>query len=141
MLCEEVMKREFECVSPHNTVEDAAAKMRDLNIGFLPVCDPFGKVLGALTDRDLAIRIIAEGRLATSLVEDVMTREAVACSPKDSLEVAEELMARHRKSRIMCVDAGGALVGIISLSDVAAHDEGARAMSTLREVASREARP
>ena len=65
--------------------------MREDNIGFLPVCDQLGKVLGTLTDRDIAIRVVADGRLPTTMVEDVMTSEVVACSPKDTLEKAEAL--------------------------------------------------
>ncbi|HEY3445141.1 MAG TPA: CBS domain-containing protein [Myxococcales bacterium] len=141
MLCEDVMKREFECISPRNTVEDAAVRMRNQNIGFLPVCDQFRKVLGTLTDRDIAIRVVADGRLPTTWVEDVMTREVVACSPKDELQKAEEIMARMRKSRVMCVDSNGELLGIISLSDIAQHDEGIQAMETFRKISAREARP
>ena len=141
MLCEDVMKRRFECISRHNTVEDAAIKMREDNIGFLPVCDRQGRVLGTLTDRDIAIRVVADGRLPITLVEDVMTSEVVACSPKDTLEKAEALMARKQKSRVMCIDDAGVLVGIISLSDIAQHEEGARALTTFREVSAREARP
>ena len=141
MLCAEVMKHDLECISPRNTVEDAAIKMRDQNLGFLPVCDEARKVLGKLTDRDIAIRVVADGRLAVVEVDDVMTREVVACSPKDDLRKAEELMATHHKSRLMCVDEAGVLVGIISLSDLAQHDRSAQVMETFREISSREARP
>ena len=66
-----------------------------------------------------------------------MTREVIACYPQDDIEVAKELMADNRKSRIMCVDDAGALVGIISLSDIAKL-EGDGASRTLREVSRRE---
>jgi CBS domain-containing protein len=140
MRCEEIMKRDFEWVSPRDTVEDAARKMRDHNVGFLPVCDQSKRVLGTLTDRDIAIRIVAAKKSGTVPIEDVMTREVVACGPQDDLQKTEQLMARNHKSRIMCVDSNGRLVGVISLSDIAQHDHGAQAADTLRQVSAREAR-
>ncbi|HZA49460.1 MAG TPA: CBS domain-containing protein, partial [Myxococcaceae bacterium] len=62
MRCEEIMKKDVECVSPQDTVQAAAKRMRDENIGFLPVCDQSKKVQGTVTDRDLAIRVLADGR-------------------------------------------------------------------------------
>jgi CBS domain-containing protein len=121
-------------------VQDAAQRMRDAAIGFLPVCDDSQKVLGTVTDRDLTIRVLADGRAATTPVDEIFTRECVACGPDDDLRKAEELMARNHKSRILCVDGDGRLVGVISLSDVAQREKGARAAETLREVSQREAR-
>jgi len=140
MRCEEIMKQDVECVSPRDTVEDAASRMRDTNIGFLPVCDQSKKVLGTLTDRDIAIRLVAARKPGSTLVEDVMTNEVVACRPEDDVQTAEHTMAQHQKSRIMCVDEGGRLVGVISLSDIAQHERGDLASKTLREVSEREAR-
>jgi CBS-domain-containing membrane protein len=139
MKCMDIMKKDLKCVPPLETVDVAARRMKDENIGFLPVCDQDMKIQGTLTDRDLAIRIIAEGRPSDSRVKDVMTREVVSCRPEDDLRRAEDLMARHHKSRMMCVDASGRLVGVISLSDIAQHDS-ARIGDTLRQVTEREAR-
>lgn len=140
MRCEEIMKRDVECVSPRDSVEDAAILMKDENIGFLPVCDQSNKVLGTLTDRDIAIRLVAAKKPASTLVEDVMTREVVSCQLKDDIRDAERAMAKNHKSRIMCVDADGLLLGVISLSDIAQHERRGRASETLREVSEREAR-
>jgi CBS domain-containing protein len=140
MRCEEIMKRDLECVSPRDTVEDAASRMRDENIGFLPVCDQSKKVLGTLTDRDIAVRLVAGKKSGSTLVEDIMTREVIACRPQDDLRKAETLMAENHKSRIMCIDADGSLVGVISLSDLAQHERGARASETLQQVSEREAK-
>ncbi|HYG69805.1 MAG TPA: CBS domain-containing protein [Anaeromyxobacteraceae bacterium] len=134
------MKRNVECVSPRDAVEDAATRMRDTNIGFLPVCDQSKKVLGTLTDRDIAVRLVAARKPGSTLVEDVMTKEVIACRPADDVRDAEKAMSQHHKSRIMCVDEGDRLVGVISLSDVAQHERGGRAADTLREVSQREAR-
>ena len=69
-----------------------------------------------------------------------MTEEVVACSPQDDIREAERVMAENHKSRIMCNDDDGRLVGVISLSDIAQHEGGARASDTLRQVSEREAR-
>ena len=138
MRCEEIMKRDVECVSPRDTVEDAAARMRDENIGFLPVCDQSRKVLGTLTDRDIVIRLVAAKKPASTFVEEILTKEVIACRPEDTVRDAEKAMAKNHKSRIMCVDDGGRLVGVISLSDIAQHDRAGRAADTLRGVSERE---
>lgn len=119
MQCESIMKRKFECVSPEDRVEAAARRMRDEDIGFLPVCDNEGKVLGTLTDRDIAVRVVADDKPASTHVEEVMSHEVVACRPDADLEEAKQLMASHHKSRILCIDTLGHLAGIISLSDLA----------------------
>lgn len=139
MLCEDIIRnRKVEYLSPHDTAQAAARRMRDENIGFLPICDGDRRVLGTLTDRDLTIRLIADNRPATSTVADLMTRDVVSCRPKDDLHRAEQLMGEHHKSRIICCDQEGRLVGVVSLSDIAHQEEPTRAAQTMREVSLRE---
>jgi CBS domain-containing protein len=138
MRCEDIMKRDVECVGTQDTVQDAARRMREANVGFLPVCDSGNKVLGTVTDRDLAIRVLAEGKASTAPVGEVMSREVIACRPGDDLSRAEDLLAAHKKSRIICTDESGRLAGVISLSDVAQYDQ-ERIGVTMREVTEREA--
>jgi len=137
MLCEDIMKTDVESVSPVDTIQDAARKMRDDNVGFLPVCDESRQVLGTITDRDIAIRAVADAQPVTTPVEDIMTGEVVACSPKDTIDTALQLMAENHKSRIMCLDEEGRLIGVISLSDIA--QLVGDASETLRQVTDREA--
>jgi len=140
MHCEQIMKTNVECVTEQDTVQTAARKMRDQNVGFLPVCGDGKKVIGTITDRDIAIRASAEDRSASSTrIGSVMTKEVVACRPQDDVKQAEQLMSEHHKSRILCVDDTGKLVGVISLSDIAQHQTG-DAGQTLKNVTSREAR-
>jgi CBS domain-containing protein len=141
MLCQDLMKQDVRYVSPRDTVEDAAILMRDEGIGFVPVCDESRQVFGTLTDRDIAVRVVAANMSGETLVEDVMTREIIHCRPDDDVEKAERLMATNHKSRIVCRDETGRLVGVISLSDVAKRVGGSAAAETLREIADREARP
>ena len=139
MNCSEIMKTDIECVSAQTSVQAAARKMRDQNVGFLPVCNESMNVLGTVTDRDIAVRAVAENLPAGTPVDALMTHEIIACRPEDDLSYARELMAQHQKSRIMCISRSGRLEGVISLSDLAQLDEQAGA-DTLRQVSSREAR-
>jgi CBS domain-containing protein len=139
MKCSEIMKSDVECVSAETSVQAAARKMRDQNVGFLPVCDDAMRVSGTITDRDIAIRAVAEGCVPETPVATLMSIDVIACRPEDPLSYARELMAQHHKSRIMCLDRDGRLAGVISLSDIAQHDE-ISALDTLRQVSSREAR-
>ncbi len=140
MNCDAIMKREVESVSPQDTVDYAARRMRDENIGFLPVCDGNRKVLGTLTDRDIAIRLVAGNKPPSTSVVEIMTMQVVSCRPQDDVREAERLMVRNHKSRIMCIDDSGQLAGVISLSDIARHEGSDRVSSTLRGVTEREAR-
>jgi CBS domain-containing protein len=139
MQCELIMKTFVECVSPQDSVETAAQVMRARNIGFLPVCDDItDRIVGTITDRDIAIRVVADRKAPTTRVASIMTPDAVVCRPQDDITTAEELMAENFVSRIMCIDDDGELVGVISLSDIALMD-GEHAAKTLEQVSAREA--
>jgi CBS domain-containing protein len=142
MLCSELMKTDVEKCSAEEGVEAIAERMRARNVGFMPVCDERGRVIGTLTDRDLVLRVLAEHRDPNATaVADVMTSDVIACKPSDELSVAEALMSKHKKSRILCLDDDGRPAGIISLSDVARTETGGKASAILRSVSQREARP
>jgi CBS domain-containing protein len=138
MLCQDIMKTDVRCVTPDTSVAEAAALMRDEGIGFLPVCDETHSVVGVLTDRDIAIRVVAENEAADQPVGRFMTPAAVTCHAGEDLGAAQDLMGEMQVSRIMCLDDNGQLAGVISLSDLALADEDAAI--TLRNVSLREAR-
>jgi len=140
MLCQDLMKSSVKCVSPETTVEQAAEMMRDEGVGFLPICDEDGHVLGTITDRDITIRAVASHEPPDQPIERFMTEHVVACRPTDDLSYAEELMSQEKVSRIMCIGTDGTLEGVISLSDIAQLEDGARASATLRNVSGREIR-
>ena len=120
MLCSELMKRDVARCLDSSFVIDAAEIMRDRNVGFLPVCSMSGAIVGTITDRDIAVRVLASGRAhERTRVGDMIMPLVVSCSPDDELEVAEERMSSFQKSRIVCIDARGRLAGVISLSDIA----------------------
>lgn len=118
--CRDVMKIDVECVGKSHMVLTATRMMQRRNVGFLPVCNDEGAVLGAITDRDIVVRVVA-ARLAVdrTMVGKVFSPEIAACSPDDPLKAAEDLMAQTKKSRIVCTDSMRHPLGVVSLSDVA----------------------
>lgn len=140
LCCRDVMKSDVKCLDPQETVMDAAVRMREEGIGFLPVCDDTGQVLGTITDRDVTVRVVAVGESTAWPVGNYMTPRAVACRPSDDLATAEEIMSQEQVSRILCVNERGELEGVISLSDIAQVEEEGRAARTLRDVSEREVR-
>jgi CBS domain-containing protein len=141
MLCRDVMKRDVCLITARSTIAEAAALMRDAAVGFLPVCDDEYNVIGVLTDRDIAIRVVAERQSADQLLEEFMTPDVVACSPEEDLRVAQDLMDEMQVSRIVCLDESGRVEGVISLSDIAQFGDGTADTATLRSATIQEARP
>jgi CBS domain-containing protein len=137
--CSSIMKTDVAAAHENDRIYAAAAMMRDKNVGFLPVLDLSNRVVGTVTDRDLALRVVADGIDHDRMVAEVMTQEVVAVAPDDDIDAAEELMMREQKSRIMVIDQG-VLVGVISLSDIAVVDAEDRAGQVLADVADREVR-
>src|SRR5579863_10351449 len=99
MRCREVMNHVVVRVAPEDSVGHAARRMLEADVGFLPVCDEQGRVIGVLTDRDIALRVCGEnGRSGETRVADVMTREVLSCRPGHPLGHAERIMRATRKS-------------------------------------------
>lgn len=115
----DVMTAVVEWLEPHETVEEAARKMKALDIGAMPVCEG-ERVVGALTDRDITLRVTAEGRdPSRTEVGEVMTADVIcADEDQDVLDVAD-LMKEHRVRRIPIVDRHRRLVGMVSLGKLA----------------------
>src|SRR5687768_8371161 len=101
MRCDKVMKRDIQALRPEDDIQHAARTMRDAGIGFMPVIDEAGKVIGTLTDRDIVIRAVAEDRVELTRVGSICTRECIAVRPEDDFSVVEEVMARLKKSRVL----------------------------------------
>ncbi len=135
MRVEELMT-EATCCREDDSVRDCANVMKEADIGFLPICDAQGAPVGAITDRDLAIRVLADGRSYDEPVRGFMSRDVVGCRVGDDVGRAMELMRSERKSRVMVCDAQGKLKGVISLQDLATQGSEAEAGETLQEVKS-----
>ncbi len=135
MRVEELMSS-ATCCGGDDSVRECARLMKNESIGFLPVCDAAGKPIGAITDRDLAIRVLADGRSPDEKLQAFMTRDVVSCRLGDDVRDAERLMRDHRKSRIMVCDEDGKLKGVISLADLADVESEEAAGETLQQVKS-----
>jgi CBS domain-containing protein len=126
MRVKDVMTRGVACMPPSATLQQAAQKMRDLDIGPLPVCGDNDRLVGMLTDRDITVRAVAEGLDSrTALIRDVMTPTIVYCFEDQDVSEASRLMKENQIRRLVVLNRDKRLVGIVSLGDLAvdAHDE------------------
>jgi CBS domain-containing protein len=140
MRCNEIMSKNLEWLTETDSVLKAATVMAEAGIGFLPICDAHKRVVGVVTDRDLATRVIAKKVApATTSAALVMSSPAITCLATADIRDAELLMAEERKSRLVMIDADGKLVGVLSLADLIEHAPGRKSLETLRAVLWREA--
>lgn len=119
---------------------DCARLMRDERIGFVPVLNDDDEIIGVVTDRDLAVRLVAADLPLSTPVSRIMTKTPVlSVRPDDDLHVLEKKMSEARRSRALVLDKDGHLVGVVSLSDVVSAEPSAeRAAQLLRDIARRE---
>ena len=120
--CSELMTKNPVCCLPNSMVAEVAQLMKRENIGPIPVIEneQGRKLVGIVTDRDLALKIVAEGRDAKSTkVEAVMTRQVVTCRADDDVQKALDAMSEHQLRRIPVVDNENRILGIIAQADVA----------------------
>jgi CBS domain-containing protein len=102
-------------------VSYAAKMMRDEDVGLAPIVEG-DRLVGTLTDRDIAVRVVAEGRDAESTtVREVASSDVVTVSPEQGLDEALSLMAEHQVRRLPVVEENGRLVGVVAQADVAEH--------------------
>ncbi len=115
----EIMTPGVECVSVGETLVDAARRMRDLDVGALPICRDDDRLAGMLTDRDIVMRVVAEGRDPGSVkVGDLADGKVVTIGVDDSVEDALATMSKHGVRRLPVID-GHDLVGMVSQADIA----------------------
>jgi len=119
MQLKDVMTPGVEVISPEATVQEAAEKMRHLDIGPLPVCDG-DRMVGMLTDRDITVRAVAEGcNPTTTTVREVMTPNLVYGFDDQEVEDATHLMEQYQIRRLPVLNRHKRLVGMVSLGDLA----------------------
>ena len=118
MKISDVMHKGLESVSPDTSVAAIAKKMRDKDVGALPVTKN-GMLVGIITDRDLVVRALADGRDPTALTAgDVMTSPVVTCRDTDQADHAVEVMETRQIRRLPVLDRNDRLVGIVTLGDI-----------------------
>jgi CBS domain-containing protein len=119
MKVSDIMTPEVETVAPEAALQDAAGCMREIDVGVLPVCDG-ERLVGMLTDRDIILRAVAEGRdPRTTRVRDVMSEEVRYAYDDQDVEEAVHLMNEHQIRRLPVLNRQKRLIGIVSLGDVA----------------------
>lgn len=121
MQARDIMTTDPACCTPETPVNEAARMMKDQNVGMLPVVDAEGsdRLVGVVTDRDIAIRHVAEGHNTNDCpVREVMTDNVATLKPDADMEEVMNLMGKEQIRRIPIVDERGSLVGVVSQADV-----------------------
>ena len=119
MKLKEIMSDNVEVIHPGDTLQTAAEKMRDRDIGFLPVCDG-ERLIGVLTDRDLITRALADGLESKAILgRDLVTSPAIYCFDDQSVDEAAKLMHDNQIRRLVVLSREKQMVGVISLGDLA----------------------
>ena len=123
MQLNQVMTRDVEVMRPTSTIREAAQRMKALDVGMFPVCDG-ERLVGAITDRDIAIRATADGCDAEhTTVDQVMTKQIDYCFEDQETEEAVDLMNANQIRRLPILNRDKRLVGIVSLGDLATRAE------------------
>lgn len=120
MHCDQIMTRRPYFLRQDQPASEAAAQMRRQNVTFLPVCDADQKVVGALTDRDIVLRLVADGGSSETQVGELMSPEVFVCRTDDDAEVAQAKLREHEVARLVCLDAHGKIAGMVSMDELTA---------------------
>ena len=141
MFIGQIMTRHVECTRPDASLQEAATKMKQLEIGPLPVREQ-NRLTGFITDRDITVRATAEGLdPKTTLVREIMTPSVVYCFEDQEIEEAAQLMKELQVRRLPVLNREQRLVGIVSLGDLAVETGDDRLVGETLEVVSEPNRP
>jgi CBS domain-containing protein len=120
MRVHDVMTQGVECVKPSDSIAAAAQRMRDLDVGVLPVCGDDDQLKGMITDRDITVRAVAECcDPSSTCVADMMTPSIIYCFEDQKIDEAARLMEENQIRRLPVMNREKQLVGIVSLGDIA----------------------
>jgi CBS domain-containing protein len=129
-----VMTSKLCSIDMGKTVAYAAKMMRDEDVGIAPIVEG-DRLVGVLTDRDIAVRVVAEGRDPEQVkVTEVASRDVVTLDPDQDLDEATRLMARHQVRRLPVVEEDGRLVGVVAQADVAQHADERRTGEVVEQI-------
>jgi CBS domain-containing protein len=116
----EIMSSDAECIGENDSVGQAARRMAELDVGAMPICGEDDRLKGVITDRDIVIKVIAEGREPSQVTAgELGDGKPVTIGADDSIQEAIEVMKEHRVRRLPVID-GQELVGVVSQADIAA---------------------
>lgn len=133
MKIRDVMSKDVQVARPNDTIQEVAARMAAGDFGFIPVADG-ENLVGAVTDRDIAVRAVATGAAPTARVVEFLSRDALVVRADDDLKVALDLMSSRRVRRLPVVDKDGRLVGVVSLGDLSTRVKEKYAGEALEEI-------
>ena len=126
MKAQDLMTTEPACCTPESTAREAARMMREHDCGCVPVVEGESRrLVGVVTDRDIACRCVAEGKGAETRVREIMTKDPQCCHPGDDVAAVEQIMMQAKVRRVPVVDAKGNCVGMIAQADLALKDKAA----------------
>ena len=120
-------------IEPNTTAREAARIMKNEDVGSLPIVED-GRLVGMITDRDLTVRVLAEGKDLDTPVSEIASKDVVTIDPQQSLEEAARLMAQHQIRRLPVVEEDGKLVGILAQADVAEAGHDALTGETVQKI-------
>jgi CBS domain-containing protein len=133
MQVRDVMTHNFTSIGRQAAIRNAAEKMRELDVGMLPV-DEGGEIIGAVTDRDITVRATAQGADPyTTTVGDIMSNEVYACYEDNDLEDAARIIADNQVHRVMFTNDSGEFIGMLALADLARIPETERLTAAILE--------
>ena len=133
MKVNDVMTRGVQLVSPEQTIREAARLMAEIDAGALPVGE-HDRLVGMITDRDIAIRAVAEGKSPDTKVRDVMSNEMLYCFDNQDVEDVARNMGKNQVRRLPVLNQDKRLVGILSLGDLALKEEATTVGRTVAKV-------
>jgi CBS domain-containing protein len=133
MKVRDAMSRDVRVANPDESIRNAARLMAEIDVGALPVGEN-DRLIGVITDRDIAVRAVAEGKAPTTKVRDVMSREVLYCYDDQSLDEIARNMADVQVRRLPVVDRDKRLVGIIALGDLARNEDAQTAGATIADI-------
>ena len=121
MRVSQIMTPDPACCTPDSTARDAALLMKEHDCGSLPVVDKLDRrrLIGTVTDRDLAVRGLAAGKGPDTPVRELMTQDPISAAPEDEVEIVREVMIAQQVRRVPVVDENGAVIGIVAQADIA----------------------
>jgi len=120
MQVKDIMTPDVKCADPETTLQEVAAKMRDLDVGAIPVCGHDDRLQGIVTDRDIIVRVVAEGLDCRAVrARDAMTPKVSYCFEDEDIAEAARKMEQSQIRRLVVLNRDKRLVGIVSLGDLA----------------------
>jgi len=134
----EIMTPIPECCTPDDSIIEVARVMEQRDVGAVPIVESQDtrRVVGIITDRDIVLRVVAEGPDPNAVIgaREVMTPEIVSCGPDDDVAEVEELMKQHQVRRILVLDEQGSVVGIVATADLARAADDSKLGDTMKSI-------